>query len=234
MQPNSTVVTRSPVLVRIGGSAICLLLVAGVMTRPVHASTVIITVVAICWDVCLLAYRAEVDAAEVRIRYAPFYVKRTPMGEVTHLTEKRTLVLVTATKTIPLWGLSPNAREELFKLLPHRLEVVADRRRSRADPAASLRRYLRWTAYVGAGIVATIALLVPFLQGNPLHEYADSIGKYVMFVFKILWILFFWLAGMSWVYWSYLREERLIDRGQPHTDGTAGRNRGRTGKKGST
>jgi len=59
----------------------------------------------------ILAYKTEVEATEVRVRYLPFYTKRTPMRNVTHLVEGKTLVLVTAHSKIPLWGLSVKARE---------------------------------------------------------------------------------------------------------------------------
>ncbi|MGO9859383.1 MAG: hypothetical protein ACLPQX_08130, partial [Syntrophobacteraceae bacterium] len=117
------VVTRYPVAVRLGVVLVCVLLAVGIARGPVGTRTIVTAVGAVCLSLAVLAYKAEVDPTEVRVRYLPFYTKRTPMRDVTHLLEQTTLVLVTATSKIPLWGLSLKAREPLFEILPHHLEV---------------------------------------------------------------------------------------------------------------
>jgi hypothetical protein len=207
-----SVVTRNPPLVGVGMSAICVLLLAGVSRGYAHPATIIVTFFTVCLAVGLLAYRAEVDETEVCIRYAPFYTRRTPMKEVTHLVEKRTLVLVTPRAEIPLWGLSFKGREALFRLLPPSIQILAERPGGEDGPAASLRRFLRWTKWSGIGLAISIGLVIQFFQGNRWHEYADSVGKCVMVLCEVLWVLTIWLAGISWVCWSYIRAAKRFDQ----------------------
>jgi hypothetical protein len=83
--PMNQVVLRYPVLVRTGMSLVCLLLVVAIARSPVRPGTVAVTIVALCLDLGVLAYRTEIDAKEIRVRRAPFWTRSTPMQDVTHL-----------------------------------------------------------------------------------------------------------------------------------------------------
>jgi hypothetical protein len=134
---------------------VCVLLAAGIARGPVSAGTIIVAIGALCLSAAILSYRVEVDSTEVRVRYLPFYTKCTPIRDITHLAEERTLVLVTATAKIPLWGLSTKAREPLFEILSPHLDVVPTLPNRRTDSAAVVRRHVRWTILAGVGFAAT-------------------------------------------------------------------------------
>ena len=59
------------------------------------------------------------DPAILGVR-VPFWTRSTQFQEGTHLVEEGTLVLVTPTSRVPLWGLSIAPRETLFSFgLPY-------------------------------------------------------------------------------------------------------------------
>jgi hypothetical protein len=174
----------------------------------------VVAVAALGLCVATLAYKAEVNAAEIRVRYAPFVTKRTAVRDVTHLVEGRTLVLVTKTSKIPLWGLTVQARQALFQVLPRRLDVPGQARPSKTvDVVANVRKHKRWTKAAGAGFVVTAALSLPFAKGNVLHGYWESVGQYVLLVSLLCFIAFVFEAGLTWVLWSAGRD---IDRMEDH------------------
>src|SRR5690348_5122634 len=120
----SEVAIRYPLAIRYGAALVSVLLAASTASRAVGIWTIVIAGVAVWRSVAVLAYEGEVDLTEVRGGYLPFFTNRTPMRDVMHLVEETTLVLVTATSKIPLWGLSLKAREPLFAILPRHLEVL--------------------------------------------------------------------------------------------------------------
>ncbi len=135
------------------------------------------------------------------MRYLPFYTKRTPMRDVTHLIEEKTLVLVTATSKIPLWGLSLKARGPLFEILPRRLDLLSTHPNRRTDSAAIIRRFVRRTILASVAFIVSLCLSVPFLKGNPWNQYVDTIGKYVLFLCLCMFLLLLFLAGFTYVLW---------------------------------
>jgi hypothetical protein len=93
----NNIVARYPVPVRLGAVLVCAVFAVAIARGPVSNGAVIVAVGAACLSVAVLAYRAEIGETEVRIRYAPFFTKRTPIRDVTHVVEERTLVLITPT-----------------------------------------------------------------------------------------------------------------------------------------
>jgi hypothetical protein len=207
------VVTRYPLPIRVGSVVVCVLLAIGVTRGPVHGMTMLVTFGAICLAVAVLAYRAEVNGTEVCIRYTPFYSRRTPVRQVLHMVEGKTLVLVTATSRIPLWGLSDAGRDELFQILPHHLDMVAARPGSRVDSGVSLRRHLRGAIITGIGFLVTVLLLVPFFKGNAWREHRSSVGEYLLLACLLFFIAMVCEAGFTWV---LLANKRDIDRIENH------------------
>lgn len=130
------VIIRYPIFIRCGMVLMCLVFAVSLARGPVSTRTIIGAAGVLCLSVAILSYRVEVDPSEIRVRHLPFYTKRTPMRDVTHLVEETTLVLVTATSKIPLWGLPVKAREALFEILPRPLDVVPKHLKRRADSAA--------------------------------------------------------------------------------------------------
>jgi hypothetical protein len=209
---NDAVVARYPLPVRVGIFLVCVLLAIGVGRGSVHTMTIVATFGAICLAAAVLAYRAEVNQTEVRVRYAPFYTKRTRVQDITHLVEEGTVVLVTPTSRIPLWGLSFKAREALFRILPRHLDFVPSKSYKKIDPTVGIRRHQRWTIIAGTGFLVTAGMTVPFFKGNALHDSWGSVGNYVLLLCLCFFIAFIFEAGFTWVLWSTKRDIDNIEK----------------------
>lgn len=208
------VVARYPLSIRCGAVLVCVLLAISMFRSRTTTGAIVVGVGALCLCVALWAYRAEVKATEVRVRYLPFYTKRTPMGDVTHLLEGKTLFLVTATSKIPLWGCSLKDRGLLFEIIPRHLEVMPMHLNKRTDSTAVVRRHVRWTILCGIGFAVTAAAVTPFLAGFPLHDYWNSAGKYLLLLCMGFFIVFIFEAGFTYVLWSSKRAFDKIEREQ--------------------
>ncbi len=106
------VVTRYPLPVRLGAVLVCMIFAASIAKGPVGNGTVIVAVGAACLSVAILAYRAEIDEAEVRVRYVPFLTRRTQSSA------ERTLLVSWEGGSVPLekhWH--PPAKQPPHKLL---------------------------------------------------------------------------------------------------------------------
>ncbi len=218
-EANMIVVARYPLLVRLGSLIPCGLLGVASTRGPVSTLTLLVAIGAAFLAMAVVSYRAEVNRTEIQIRYLPFYTKRTPLQDVIQVFEERTLVLVTPTARIPLWGLSANAREDLFRILPHHLRTAHEEPDRLTDPVAVIRRHVKRTIYLTAGFVITSALSVPFLDGNPWHQYANQIGKYVLLLCLCLFLLLLLQAGITWALWSYKRDVDRIDNPRANNKG---------------
>lgn len=218
------VATRYPLPVRLGAVLVCTIFAASIAKDPVSNGTIIVAVGAACLSVAILAYRAEIDEAEVRVRYVPFLTKRTQIRDVTHVVEERTLVLVTPTSKIPLWGLSDLAREVLFRILPARLMVAPLQPGRPGVAVVRVRRHVRVTILAAVVFVTSTAFSIPFLRGNPWNAYVDTIGKYVLFICLCAFLFLLFEAGFTWVLWSTKRDIDKIDNGHlsPRAGGRGG------------
>ena len=195
MPGDGLVVTRCPLAIRLGVLIACGLLAFGIVRGPVSSWTLLVALGALCLTISILSYKAEVDRREVRVRHLPFYTSHTPLLEITHLVEERTLVLVPGTTKIPLWGLSATAREELFRILPS--SSYPPTRIGRTDNAAAVRRFAQYTTIVAGAFLVNLALSIPFLHGNRWNRYIDAIGKYVLLVCLCTFLLLLFLGGFT-------------------------------------
>lgn len=208
---NEQVVTRYPLPVRISSVLICLLLAIGTARSHAHWTTIAVAFGAGCLTVAVLAYRAEINGTEIRIRYAPFYTRHTPIRDVVCLIEGKTLIFVTAVSRIPIWGLSDQAREALFDVLPRHLDVASSQGARQDDSLASVRKHRRRTILAGVGFLATAMLSIPFAKGNSLHGYWNSVGQYELLLCLLFFIAFVLEAGFTWVLWSTKRDIDTIE-----------------------
>ena len=206
---NKVVVTRYPLPVRSATVFMCLVLGLAMARSPISAWTVVVAVVAVCLAIAVLAYKAEIDGTEVRVRHAPFFARRVPLRDVIGLVEEQTLVLVTPRLRIPLWGLSAEARVILYDVLPRHLDMLPPRAGAQGVVRASVRKHLRWTILLCIGFVATAALVIPFSKGNVWHEHWNSAGQCLLFLCLLFFIVLVAEAGFTWVLWS---AKRGIDR----------------------
>ena len=78
--PMNKVVTRYPLSIRCGAVLVCVLFAVSIARGPVSTRTIVVAVAALSLSVALLTYKAEVDPAEIRVRYLPFYTKHTLMA----------------------------------------------------------------------------------------------------------------------------------------------------------
>ncbi len=219
MQLKRSLVIRYPVLIRLGLPVVCALLAVGIMRSPVRWMTIATAFGAVCLAAAVLAYRAEVNEKEISIRHAPFFTRHIPVGDVVSLIEGKSLILVTSKSRIPLWGLSIAERRVLLQFLPHHLDSDPSSLQGENDSGIRIRRHLRWTLFAALGFAASLGLFIPFLQGFPWNEYANSIGKYVLIICFAMLGLLLWQAGMTWVYWSYKRDIGRITHGPHHKRG---------------
>ncbi len=123
MTSTRRVVTRQSLRVRLTVTAAALLFLFVIVRGPDRALPAIIECGLVCLLIPLLSYRAEIDTTEVRMRYLPFHVRRTPISDVVDIIEKGTVVFVTSSRRIAIWGLSDAAMRDLVRLLPGRLKV---------------------------------------------------------------------------------------------------------------
>jgi len=208
---NQTLVIRYSLLVRVTALVPCFVLAAAIAKGSVSTSTILVMVAVLCLATLICARRVEIDSARVRVRYAPFYTRDTPVRDIIHLVEDRTLILVTATSRIHLWGISDSEREALFQILPHRLDVEASSPRNEVDTEASVRKHMTWTIIAAIGFLATAIVEVPFFEGNVWHRYWNSVGQHLLLLCLLFFIAMVFEAGFTWVLWSSKREISKIE-----------------------
>ena len=126
------------IAIRVGSVLVCLFLFFGIARGAVKPLPIVAALgAAACLSIALVSYRAHIDMDEIQVRYWPFFTKRTQIKDVVAIAEERTLVFVTPTSRIPIWGLTAKAREHLSEMLPHRLRVSETPARRLAIPVLS-------------------------------------------------------------------------------------------------
>jgi hypothetical protein len=207
------VVLRYPLLVRIGTMMVCGVFGVAIVRGPSSALTLLVAIGSLCLTVAVLSYRAEINIAEVRVRYLPLWTRRVAMHEITLAVQERatTLVLLSQSGRVSLWGVSARNREALARVLPARLHAVESRIPTAAEGAAVVRRHVFRTIYLAAAFLLTLAFSVPFVNDNRWHAYADSVGQYVIVACLIFFIVFLLQGTVAWALWSYKRKNDKID-----------------------
>jgi hypothetical protein len=207
------VVLRYPLLVRIGTMVVCAVFGVAILRGPSSALTILAAIGSLGIMVAVLSYRAEINTTEVRVRYLPFWISSTPIGEITRAVQERstTVVLLGQSVKISLWGISARKREALSRVLPARLYAVGSRMPTAAQATAVVRRHVMRTIYLAAAFLLTLTFSVPFVNDNRWHAYADSVGRYVMLACLILLMLFLLQGTAAWALWSYKRKMDKID-----------------------
>src|SRR5579863_2748194 len=75
-----------------------------------------------------------------------------------------------------------------------------------------LRKWKRGTMWLGGALLASIAAVVPFLYGYPLHNHLDAAGKKILLLAMGLISPFLWTAGITYTFWRYQRDIKAIHR----------------------
>jgi hypothetical protein len=69
----------------------------------------------------------------------------------------------------------------------------------------------RRSIYSTAAFLLSCAAVYPFLKGDPLHEYWESFGKYLVLVSMAMLVMFAMCAGFFYSAWQALRD---VKKGQ--------------------
>lgn len=205
-------VLRYPLLIRIGAMTVCAVFGVAILRGPSSVLTILAAIGSLGIMVAVLSYRAEINTAEVRVRYLPLWISSTPVREITRAVQERatTLVLLSESGRISLWGVSARDREALAEVLPARL-YSEPRIPTAAQGAAVVRRHVARAIYLGAAFLLTAALSVPFMNDNRWHKHFDTVGQYVLSGCLIILILFLLQGTAAWALWSYKRKMDKID-----------------------
>lgn len=71
-----------------------------------------------------------------------------------------------------------------------------------------LSKWKRRTTVLGIALLASIASVIPFLDGYPLHGEFTNTGKYLIYLSMGLLILFLGSAALTYNSWAYRRSLR--------------------------
>ena len=104
-----------------------------------------------------------------------------------------------------------------------------DEREAKAE--RKLRRWNLATAIIGGALLLAIIAVVPFLAGQPLHNWWETIGKRILLVAMGLYGVFVYTVAHTIIFWYYLRGMRKIHKkyappGSKYRTGKGGRSRG--------
>jgi hypothetical protein len=69
-----------------------------------------------------------------------------------------------------------------------------------------IRRSRRRAVLCGLAFVLSCGLVYPFLAGHSLHEYWDSLGKYLLLVSMAAFTAVVFTSGLWWSAWQALRD----------------------------
>jgi len=101
-----------------------------------------------------------------------------------------------------------------FNRKAHIREWAEEARQDQEQEQRIDRRLRKWrarTIILGVALLASIAGVVPFLYGYPLHGHWDAIGKKILLLSMCLLLVFIYTAGTTYTLWSYLRALKNIN-----------------------
>ncbi len=81
-----------------------------------------------------------------------------------------------------------------------------------AEIAQKLRNWKRATMCLGVALFASVAAVVPFLDGHSLHDHWDPVGKNVVLLSMFLLPAFCYAAGTAYNMHCYLGDVRKINQ----------------------
>ena len=103
-------------------------------------------------------------------------------------------------------------RELRARVLEEAAQEVRQDEELEARIEQSLQKWRRGAIFLGIALVASIAAVIPFLYGHPLHDQWDVVGKKILLLSMCLWLAFIYTAGTTYVFWSYGRAITKIHR----------------------
>jgi hypothetical protein len=73
-----------------------------------------------------------------------------------------------------------------------------------------VRAWKRRTTWLGVTLGGSLVSIIPFLYGNPLHNYWDSVGRKLLLPAGCLLCAFLYAAGTTFNFSIYLRDLKKI------------------------
>jgi hypothetical protein len=75
-----------------------------------------------------------------------------------------------------------------------------------------LQKWKRRAIWLGIALLGSVAAVVPFLYGYPLHNQWDAVGKKLLLLSMCLLLAFMYAVGITFNFWLYLRNVKKIHR----------------------
>jgi hypothetical protein len=91
-------------------------------------------------------------------------------------------------------------------------EGEAEEASSLEDARMLLSRWRRRAIVLGSALFASVASVVPFLEGHSLHAQFDKIGKFLIVLSMCLLPLAALSAAFTYNFWTYLRDLKKANR----------------------
>ena len=82
---------------------------------------------------------------------------------------------------------------------------------TKENASVDLRKHLKRTLYTLISFIATGAAVVPFLAGNPLHEYWYGMGTVLLLASMALWLLLILFAVFTYSSWKCVKDLKKIE-----------------------
>jgi hypothetical protein len=82
----------------------------------------------------------------------------------------------------------------------------AEKASSLEEARTFLNRWRRRAIVLGIALFASVASVVPFLEGHSLHAHSYSIGRPLLLFSGCLLTAFLFCAGQTYNFWVYLRD----------------------------
>jgi hypothetical protein len=92
------------------------------------------------------------------------------------------------------------------------MEEKAQDKETELQIEGCLQRWRRRAIWLGIALLGSIAAVVPFLYGYPLHGQWDAVGKKLLVVSMCLLPACMYAVGTTFSFWLYLRNIRKIHR----------------------
>jgi hypothetical protein len=70
---------------------------------------------------------------------------------------------------------------------------------------SQMKRWGQATIILGVALVVSVTMVIPFLDGHPLHEHFGTIGKYLIYLSMGLLPALVGCAALTYNFWSYWR-----------------------------
>lgn len=207
------VVVKYPLRSRLFASLMCILPGLFVANGRINSMTVVLGCAALFLTVAVWTYQVVITKEKITIRYFPLWTREIPMEDLEYLDHKGNIILGTKTSRIRLWGLSEKADETLFSILPKHIDFVVKSRSGKIEISQFIRILQLFTIVSGTGFIITAIAVIPYFDGNSMHDHWNTTGKSLLRVCFIFSLATIFGAAYTWIYWSMKRDfDKIANR----------------------